>query len=129
MHQLTAHAQNVLQNAVQQAAQPSRQSSGTSAGSAQQQSGQTAPPSQPQLNGSSGPSNAAPTPAQQPHPVQQPLHHQPGQPPQQQLSRVFKLQFDARRIVCCSQDSRIIGWDFSNGDEDIIEASRFFLGP
>jgi F-box and WD-40 domain protein 1/11 len=129
MHQLTAHAQNVMQNAVQQAAQPSCQSSGTSAGSAQDQTGQTVPPSQPQLNGSSGPSNVAPAPVQQPHPVQQPLHHQPGQPPQQQLSRVFKLQFDARRIVCCSQDSRIIGWDFSNGDEDIIEASRFFLGP
>lgn len=143
MHQLTAHAQSVMQAAVNQASQPSRQSSGTSAIPAQQnpqQPGQTAATSQPQVNGNNGlaPSfatnvnasaNAAPAPAQQTHPVQQPLHHQPGQPPQQQLSRVFKLQFDARRIVCCSQDSRIIGWDFSNGDEDIIEASRFFLGP
>lgn len=137
MHQLTAHAQSVMQAAVNQASQPNRQPSGTSAGPAQQsqqQPGQTAPPPQPQLNGSTGPvptfnAALAPAPAQQPNPVQQPLHHQPGQPPQQQLSRVFKLQFDARRIVCCSQDSRIIGWDFSNGDEDIIEASRFFLGP
>ena len=128
MHQLTAHAQNVMQAAVNQASQPSRQSSGTSAGPSQQpnsqQAGQAvaAPPPLQSVS-------AVPTQPQQPHPVQQPLHHQPGQPPQQQLSRVFKLQFDARRIVCCSQDSRIIGWDFSNGDEDITEASRFFLGP
>ena len=43
-------------------------------------------------------------------------------------ARVFKLQFDARRIVCCSQDPRIVGWDFANGDDAIIEASRFFQG-
>lgn len=45
------------------------------------------------------------------------------------VSRVFKLQFDARRIVCCSQDSRIIGWDFANDDPDIEACSKFFLGP
>lgn len=42
------------------------------------------------------------------------------------MLRVFKLQFDARRIICCSQTSTIVGWDFANGDEQIIEASRFF---
>jgi F-box and WD-40 domain protein 1/11 len=42
------------------------------------------------------------------------------------MARVFKLQFDARRIICCSQTSIIVGWDFANGDEQIIEASRFF---
>lgn len=47
----------------------------------------------------------------------------------QHASRIFKLQFDTRRIVCCSQDSRIIGWDFANAEEDIEEASKFFLGP
>jgi F-box and WD-40 domain protein 1/11 len=41
-------------------------------------------------------------------------------------SRVFKLQFDARRIVCCSQDPIIVGWDFANEDKDIILASQFF---
>lgn len=41
-------------------------------------------------------------------------------------ARIFKLQFDARRIICCSQTPTIVGWDFANGDEDIIEASRFF---
>lgn len=41
-------------------------------------------------------------------------------------SRLFKLQFDARRIVCCSQQPIIIGWDFANGDKTIMEASQFF---
>lgn len=44
-------------------------------------------------------------------------------------ARVFKLQFDARRIICCSQDPKIVGWDFANGDERIIECSRFFDTP
>ncbi|OAP55806.1 hypothetical protein AYL99_09958 [Fonsecaea erecta] len=48
---------------------------------------------------------------------------------QNAVSRVFKLQFDARQIVCCSQDSRIVGWDFANDDPEIIEACRFFVGP
>ena len=42
------------------------------------------------------------------------------------MARVFKLQFDARRIICCSQTPVIIGWDFANGDAKIEEASRFF---
>jgi F-box and WD-40 domain protein 1/11 len=41
-------------------------------------------------------------------------------------ARVFKLQFDARRIICCSQDPTIVGWDFANCDRDIIVASQFF---
>ncbi|MCJ1476573.1 hypothetical protein MMC13_005239 [Lambiella insularis] len=44
-------------------------------------------------------------------------------------ARVFKLQFDARRLVCCSQDPKIVGWDFANGDEEIMECSRFFGAP
>ncbi|KAF7961226.1 hypothetical protein EAE96_000892 [Botrytis aclada] len=54
-----------------------------------------------------------------------PAHH-PIQNPTPQHARVFKLQFDARRIICCSQTPTIVGWDFANGDKDIIEASRFF---
>ncbi|KAM0161426.1 hypothetical protein ACHAPG_002355 [Botrytis cinerea] len=54
-----------------------------------------------------------------------PAHH-PMQNPHPQHARVFKLQFDARRIICCSQTPTIVGWDFANGDKDIIEASRFF---
>lgn len=41
-------------------------------------------------------------------------------------ARVFKLQFDCRRIICCSQTSTIVGWDFCNGDAELDEASRFF---
>ncbi len=44
------------------------------------------------------------------------------------LARVFKLQFDARRIICCSANPRIVGWDFANNDEELMEASRFFQG-
>ncbi len=44
-------------------------------------------------------------------------------------ARVFKLQFDARRIICCSQDPKIVGWDFANGDQKIVECSQFFAPP
>ena len=44
-------------------------------------------------------------------------------------NRVFKLQFDARRIVCCSQEPVIVGWDFANGDHETEEACRFFGEP
>lgn len=44
-------------------------------------------------------------------------------------ARVFKLQFDARRIICCSQDPKIVGWDFANDDPQIMECSRFFAAP
>jgi F-box and WD-40 domain protein 1/11 len=53
-------------------------------------------------------------------------HNAPHHHLQVNMARVFKLQFDARRIICCSQTSVIVGWDFANGDEQIIEASRFF---
>lgn len=55
-----------------------------------------------------------------PHPLAPPLNNQGTN------SRVFKLQFDARRIICCSQDPTIVGWDFANNDKDIILASQFF---
>ncbi|KAF9887999.1 hypothetical protein FE257_009389 [Aspergillus nanangensis] len=41
-------------------------------------------------------------------------------------SRVFKVQFDARKIVCASEDPLIVGWDFAGPDEDLMEVSRFF---
>jgi F-box and WD-40 domain protein 1/11 len=41
-------------------------------------------------------------------------------------SRVYKLQFDARRIICCSTEPTILGWDYANGDIDIEIASEFF---
>lgn len=41
-------------------------------------------------------------------------------------ARIFKLQFDARRIICCSQVSTIVGWDFCNGDAELEEVAKFF---
>lgn len=55
-----------------------------------------------------------------PHPLAPPINTQSTN------SRVFKLQFDARRIICCSQDPTIVGWDFANNDKDIVMASQFF---
>ncbi|KAH8697616.1 F-box and WD domain protein [Talaromyces proteolyticus] len=100
------------------------------------------PPTQPQANQPAPPNNNhVPNPlavlqqahvlnalvAQQPgahaHPHQG--HRHLGNPP---ASRVYKLQFDARKIICASQDPRIVGWDFAAGDEDIMEASQFFIG-
>lgn len=71
---------------------------------------------------------AAQTP-QNPPPAAPPAvhhHHHHAHRAQVENYRVFKLQFDARRIISCSQTPIIVGWDFANGDEQIIEASRFF---
>ncbi|KAL2866565.1 F-box and WD domain protein [Aspergillus lucknowensis] len=43
-------------------------------------------------------------------------------------SRVFKIQFDARKIICASQDPRIVGWDFVCDDQELNEACQFFTG-
>ena len=83
-------------------------------------------------------SQTQPQPQPQPQHPPPPLPVQPAQPRPvapavapvgQPNARVFKLQFDARRIICCSQDPKIVGWDFANGDEQIIECSRFFAAP
>jgi len=50
----------------------------------------------------------------------------PAEPEATNPARVFKLQYDARRIICCSQTSTIVGWDFCNGDPELQEASHFF---
>ncbi|CAK7204337.1 hypothetical protein SEUCBS139899_007092 [Sporothrix eucalyptigena] len=57
-----------------------------------------------------------------------PPHHHPHMHGDDQANpaRVFKLQFDARRIICCSQTAVIVGWDFCNGDPELEEAARFF---
>ena len=52
--------------------------------------------------------------------------HIPAAPAEENAPRVFKLQYDARRIICCSQTSFIVGWDFCNGDKELEEASQFF---
>lgn len=44
------------------------------------------------------------------------------------VPRVFKLQFDASKIICSSQDPRIVAWDFACEDPEIKEACQFFIG-
>ena len=58
--------------------------------------------------------------------AQQYLNRAFANPGLQPSSRVFKLQFDARKVICASQDPRIVGWDFACGDEDLLEACQFF---
>lgn len=71
-------------------------------------------------------------PAHLPQPTaQQPAQAHPSHHPhitaaENAPSRVFKLQFDARKIICCSQAPIIVGWDFCNKDPELEEASRFF---
>ena len=38
-------------------------------------------------------------------------------------SRIVALQFDDRRLACCSQDTKIVGWDFANGDPAVTTLS------
>ncbi|KAJ3579271.1 hypothetical protein NPX13_g1286 [Xylaria arbuscula] len=62
-----------------------------------------------------------------PHATHQPSNHPThAQPADASPARIFKLQFDARRIICCSQVSTIVGWDFCNGEADLEEVSKFF---
>ena len=77
------------------------------------------------------PNAVPPLPFNRPRPPRPLAAGHPNPPPQagQPNARVFKLQFDARRIICCSQDPKIVGWDFANGDEQIMECSRFFAAP
>ena len=116
--QATAQVQAQLLNQHQQQVQQQQPQT-------QQQQAQPPPQLQPQLQ-------AQPLPQQQQNAPQQ-LHPQHAammvNAVPQPNARVFKLQFDARRIICCSQDPKIVGWDFANGDEEIIECSKFFGIP
>ena len=86
-------------------------------------------PNQPQVAGVANPTtNIAPA-GQQARPRPQGGGGNPTPQGGQPNARVFKLQFDARRIICCSQDPKIVGWDFANGDDQIMECSRFFAAP
>ena len=77
------------------------------------------------------PIGVPPVPLNRPRPPR-PLagnHNNQTPPVGQPNARVFKLQFDARRIICCSQDPKIVGWDFANGDRGIMDCCRFFAAP
>ncbi|KAH8428187.1 F-box and WD domain protein [Aspergillus melleus] len=84
-----------------------------------------------------GPHHAPPmpNPAHGPHfnhfvPPFHPHNHppRPMQPVPQPVSRVYKLQFDCRKIICSSHDPRIVGWDFVGDDPELNEACQFFSG-
>ena len=82
----------------------------------------------------------------EPAPMQSPAPQPTGQPPAdaaqaqahaaaastgaaeavRETARIFKLQFDACKIVCCSQAPVIVGWDFCNGDPELEKVARFF---
>lgn len=83
----------------------------------------------PNSTSNSAPATAAATPANvaggPPAGGQHRLNHH-GAPEVGMPTRIYKLQFDARRIICCSQTSVIVGWDFCNGDPELEEVARFF---
>jgi F-box and WD-40 domain protein 1/11 len=81
------------------------------------------------------PANPAPTAQAAPNPQTGPAvpaapAHFPYRGPHTNhpIARVFKLQFDARKLICASQDSRIVGWDFACSDKEIEQACQFFTG-
>lgn len=115
MHGGTANgaAAAAAQNPAPNNANPSAANQGPGANAAQQ---------------AGAPANANAAPGHHHHGAHHHHHNHAfqGAPAAQGQSRVFKLQFDARRIVCCSQDPTIVGWDFANNDKDIILASQFF---
>ncbi|KAF4445865.1 putative F-box/WD-repeat protein [Fusarium austroafricanum] len=78
---------------------------------------QGAPPAQPAMAGQ--PQNAI-------HNGHHAGHHPHIAAAENTSARVFKLQFDAHKIICCSQTPTIVGWDFCNKDPALEEAVKFF---
>jgi hypothetical protein len=121
LHAASQAVQGTTTNVTTITANATTTAAATAAAQAATNAGQTAAPAQP---------GAAPNAAphhhhhghhhHHPHPLAGPMNNQGTN------SRVFKLQFDARRIICCSQDPTIVGWDFAQNDKDIILASQFF---
>ncbi|GKT66202.1 WD domain-containing protein [Colletotrichum tofieldiae] len=90
--------------------------------------GQTAQPAQPTQPGAPVQTQATPVPVQgaQNAVVPDAAHHPHIANGDNGPARVFKLQYDARRIICCSQTTVIVGWDFCNNDPELEEVARFF---
>lgn len=140
VNQLTAQAQAVTNQAISTAlinAQANINANIAAGGLSRQAQGQSQPgivPTPVQAQAQAQAQTQVSAPVQASRPQQNPAPHAQAAQRVPHLSnptnsRVFKIQFDARRIVCCSQDSRIIGWDFANGDPEIEECGKFFLGP
>ncbi|KAK2043643.1 WD domain-containing protein [Colletotrichum somersetense] len=90
--------------------------------------GQGQPPAQPTQPGAPIQAQATPVPVQgaQNAIVPDAVHHPHIANGDNGPARVFKLQYDARRIICCSQTTVIVGWDFCNNDPELEEVARFF---
>lgn len=82
----------------------------------------------PNINGAppAGPPPAPTTMPAQPVPTGAAGGRHPNVEDERTPVRIYKLQFDVRRIICCSQTTSIVGWDFCNGDSELEEASRFW---
>ncbi|OHE92180.1 WD domain-containing protein, partial [Colletotrichum orchidophilum] len=97
---------------------------GQGQGHGQDQDQEQAQPTQP---GAPVQTQATPVPVQgAQNPVPDAAHHPHIATGDNGPARVFKLQYDARRIICCSQTSVIVGWDFCNNDPELEEVARFF---
>lgn len=117
----------VPQDGASTAAGPSTTTPATTAGTATHPTSQ---PTQPAVQATAPAPMPPPAAAAIPHPIAvgHQLHHPHRNRAVPPTSRVFKVQFDSRKIVCASVDPRIVGWDFACGDEEILEACQFFRG-
>ncbi|KAF6820356.1 F-box/WD repeat-containing protein 1A [Colletotrichum plurivorum] len=89
---------------------------------AQEQQG----PAQPTQPGAPVQTQATPVPGQGTQAVPEGAHHPHIANAETGPARVFKLQYDARRIICCSQTSVIVGWDFVNNDPELDKVAKLF---
>lgn len=120
----TAEASAAAQSSQTQAEPQSQQNEQTASSSASQVHAPVPTPAVP-FQAAQAPAAAA-APAHHHHHRHHHHHHPHLTPAENAPARVFKLQFDARKIICCTQSQIIVGWDFCNGDRELQEASRFF---
>ncbi|KAK5110784.1 hypothetical protein LTR85_000729 [Meristemomyces frigidus] len=126
-------AQAALQNHMLQGAGLAGAQGGGAAAAANNNNNLPAAPAA-AANAGNVPAHAAPAPAAGAQAPQPAHHHHHGhahahaaaqQQAHRDSNRVFKLQFDARRIVCCSQNKVIVGWDFANEDEELARVGSW----
>ena len=116
-----AQQQQALQQ-LQQQPQPQPPPPAAPALHPQQQQHPQPPPQQQQH---APPANTVAGPAPPPHHHHHHHHnhvphaHAPHAPVPRETARVFKLQFDARRLIACSQNPVIVGWDFAAGEREL----------
>lgn len=114
--------QHVQQNAATATQQTTTTHQATTQAAPQQPAAQAGPALHPVVQAvqAAAPAQGLHGQAQQ-HAAQQAAQHRDSS------NRVFKLQFDARRIMCCSQNQVIVGWDFANGDPELQRIGSWSL--